>query len=135
MSSWTQGWRLKRSWGSFEKVKRELTVEKRKEEMERLSNEKYLNKVLDEDQMDMLRQVVSLDFSKESMQTLMELSRQFVNEDQHNYKEKVGNLNEKQKEMKRLRQEISEKEDLRDKLTIVGLTRKRKLKKPGLERS
>ena len=87
--------------------------------MERLSNEKYLSKILDEGQMELLKKVVTLDFSLESLETLKSLSFQFVDAEKQNLKEKTEALQEGQRELRRLRTAVSGQEDLKDRLKIV----------------
>jgi hypothetical protein len=93
--------------------------EKRSQEIEKLNNEKYLNKVLGEQRMKELKQVVGLEFSEKSLEKLKNISEEFLETEKQNWDEKHENLNQKQKKMRELRTEISENEDLRDKLIIV----------------
>lgn len=88
--------------------------------MQKLSNEKYLGKVLGEAKMDTLARVVALEYSSEALAELREIAQEFLDREQPQFQSQSEELQQKQREIKALRREISEKEDLRDKLTIVG---------------
>lgn len=75
--------------------------------------------------MEALTTVVGLEYSAEALEQLRQLAERFVEEEEQELKTQVEDFQEKQKQLKTLRKQISEKEDLKDKLTIVGLTRKR----------
>lgn len=92
--------------------------------MHKLSNEKYLAKILGPEKMETLAKVVSLEFSLEALEKLKQIAREFVTKDQEELSNQTENFQERQKQVKTLKTEIAEKEDLRDKLLIVGLTRK-----------
>lgn len=74
--------------------------------------------------MEALATVVGLEYSAEALEQLRQLAERFVEEEEQELKTQVEDFQEKQKQLKTLRKQISEKEDLKDKLTIVGLTRR-----------
>ena len=79
--------------------------------------------------MEKLKEVVSLDYSTESLAKLRALAEQFVDKEKEELKLKTELLLNKRKRIKELQTEISKQEDTKDRLIIVKLIRKLKLKK------
>ena len=100
--------------------------EKRDQEIQKLRNEKYLNKILEKEQMLRLREVVSMDFSRETLEKLKNYAQEFVEEQKGDLEEKMRTWVKERKRGRKLRTEIREKEDLKDKLTIVKIIRRPK---------
>lgn len=100
--------------------------EKRDQEIQKLRNEKYLNKILEKEQMLRLREVVSMDFSRESLEKLKNYAQEFVEDQKGDLEEKMRTWVKERKRGRKLRTEIREKEDLKDKLTIVKIIRRPK---------
>ena len=79
--------------------------------------------------MEKLKKVVSLDYSTESLAKLRALAEQFVDKEKEELKLKTELLLNKRKRIKELQTEISEQENTKDRLIIIKIIRKIKLKK------
>ena len=73
-----------------------------------------------------LREVVSMDFSRESLEKLKNYAQEFVEDQKGDLEEKMRTWVKERKRGRKLRTEIREKEDLKDKLTIVKIIRRPK---------
>jgi hypothetical protein len=74
---------------------------------------------LGEKRMRELKKVVGLEYSSEELEKLKNIAGEFLEVEKKNLGEKHEELTQKQKYIKEVRGNISENEDLRDKLMIV----------------